>query len=569
MILQKFTKVLHDLSGIHDRLNKEVERVVGEHDKTRGRMDALLQQLDAVMRDRKRIASERDSYQIQVNEFALRQGDITKPSKAMEKKLRREIAELHEKIRVQDEQLKGRRALWMDVNPHSGSRHRAMSSIQDPFDTPSKPPGSGTGGGRMNASTPFAGASPYTSQEGGGYQSRTMGPHSTTPFAPPGFTRFSTAPASQSPSSMRAGGDSFVSPVPLRGNRGDTFDSPNTQRGKGSRGRKRNNQGPEPNKSNDASNPSNTPASLRRYSTEPSPSTAMVRFVQDDERYLVYKDGINNLYELANNWARSYAFHPDPARVKEVVMNDQYLWEFMMNCIYPGDLQDAQGQVMTLLGDFNTRIWLVTRMAITYCIQDIMSIDAFKGFDSQVAEAIENAKVKNQDRGKIRESNLFIQILTRIGLANDARQVLVEYQVAAFESMLASSNYETFRHTQLTDHTMRLREILRPMINLDSSLLQATQDIGTMVAAAWDLAVEMHTSHITFQIYFPDVSARFSAATMVAINSDDNPNDLQTAQRLLKLVATPVVTVRDDRGTTIITKNLHRAVVMLARQAQP
>jgi hypothetical protein len=107
------------------------------------------------------------------------------------------------------------------------------------------------------------------------------------------------------------------------------------------------------------------------------------------------------------------------------------------------------------------------------------------------------------------------------------------------------------------------------MINLDSSLLQATQDIGTMVAEAWDLAVEMHTSHITFQIYFPDVSARFSASTMVAINSDDNPNDLQTAQRLLKLVATPVVTVRDDRGTTIITKNLHRAVVMLARQPQP
>lgn len=403
--------MLHDLSCIHHRLNKEVERVTAEHEKNRGRMNALLQQLDAVMRDRKRIASERDSYQIQVNEFALRPGDVTKLSKDLEKKLRREIAELHEKIHIQEEQLKGRRALWMDVNSQSGSRHRAMSSIQDPFDTPSKPPGSAAGGGRMpgfnsqKVSTTFTNASQYTSQEGGGYQSRTMGPDSRTLFAPPSLNRFSTAPATQSPSTMRAGGDSFVSPVPLRGNHGDTFASPNTQRGKGSR-RKRNNQGPDPNKSNDASTSSNTPASIRRYNTEPSPSTAMVPFVQDDERYLEYKDSINKLYELAHNWARSYAFHPDPTRVKEVVMNDRYLWEFMMNCIYPGDLQDAQGQVMTLLGGYNTRIWLVTRMVITYCIQDIMSIDAFKAFDSQVAEAIENAKVKNQDRGKIRVPNL-------------------------------------------------------------------------------------------------------------------------------------------------------------------
>ena len=60
-----------------------------------------------------------------------------------------------------------------------------------------------------------------------------------------------------------------------------------------------------------------------------------------------------------------------------------------------------------------------------------------------------------------------------------------------------------------------------------------------------------------------ETASKFNAATMI---SKDQPNvdamQLQIHQTRLKLVITPVVTMRDDRGTTIKAKNLHHSTVL-------
>lgn len=103
-----------------------------------------------------------------------------------------------------------------------------------------------------------------------------------------------------------------------------------------------------------------------------------------------------------------------------------------------------------------------------------------------------------------------------------------------------------------------------PLLNADCARALAGQELGNIVITAWELAVKMTTSHITFQVYFPETCNKFSAATMTAKNSTTNPLTLQVYQARLKLVITPVITLRDDRGTTIIAKSvLHSKVLVM------
>lgn len=148
-------------------------------------------------------------------------------------------------------------------------------------------------------------------------------------------------------------------------------------------------------------------------------------------------------------------------------------------------------------------------------------------------------------------------------MANDARQILIDRQSEAVQSIVDSPRFNNFRNEQLNLHTKRLRDLLGPLLNTECARSQAGKELGTITVTAWDLSVKMYTSHLSFQVYFPDTTAKFNAATMVATDTDQDPVKLQIQQARLKLVITPVITMRDDRGTTIKVKNLRMANVVL------
>jgi hypothetical protein len=149
------------------------------------------------------------------------------------------------------------------------------------------------------------------------------------------------------------------------------------------------------------------------------------------------------------------------------------------------------------------------------------------------------------------------------GLANEVRQNIIDNQAKAVQSVVGSSDYNTFRSNQLIYHTKRLRDMLGPMLNMNCARAEAGRDLGAIAVQAWDICVQMHTSFLTFQVYFPETSTKFTASTMEAKDQRDrDPMQLQIAQIRLKLVITPVVTMRDDRGTTIRAKNLHKSSVL-------
>jgi hypothetical protein len=104
-----------------------------------------------------------------------------------------------------------------------------------------------------------------------------------------------------------------------------------------------------------------------------------------------------------------------------------------------------------------------------------------------------------------------------------------------------------------------------PLLNANCGRAVAGQELGGLVITSWELAVKINTSHLTFQVYFPETCMKFSAATMNAKDNTTDAMQLQIKQARLKLVITPVITMRDDRGTTILAKSiLHSDVLIMS-----
>lgn len=154
-------------------------------------------------------------------------------------------------------------------------------------------------------------------------------------------------------------------------------------------------------------------------------------------------------------------------------------------------------------------------------------------------------------------------LILSLGLANESRQNLIDQQARAIQSIVASPNYQDFRLTEISIHSKKLRDMLGPFLNPGCVRAEAGRDLGAIVIKAWELSIKMFTSHLTFQVYFPETASKFMAATMIAKDQPRvDPIRLQIKQTRLKLVITPVITLRDDRGTTIKAKNLHLSTVL-------
>ncbi|KAI6710515.1 hypothetical protein JHW43_006956 [Diplocarpon mali] len=297
--------------------------------------------------------------------------------------------------------------------------------------------------------------------------------------------------------------------------------------------------------------------SSRAYNTEPgdtphssedtSLALALVLHTNVHDPSPVYQQEFSDLYVMVEGWVQSYCHQPNLENDRVVARTNQKLWSFMMNCTYPGQRQDSHTHVMTLLNDTTSRSWFVMRMGISYIMEEILSFAPYKTFSADIDAELESVKLEIAERG----------------LANEARQALVDKRAKAIQKIVSSPNWAAFRQTSLATHSKRLRDILGPMLNDYSLRSTAGSDLGAIILKAWDLSVNMNTSQLTFQIYFPETAQKFNASTMIA--KDKKYTDamaLQIKQARLKLVITPVVTMRDDRGTTIRAKNLHKSTVL-------
>ncbi|APA08177.1 hypothetical protein SS1G_00130 [Sclerotinia sclerotiorum 1980 UF-70] len=262
-----------------------------------------------------------------------------------------------------------------------------------------------------------------------------------------------------------------------------------------------------------------------------------------------FTNDFGNLFASMEGWCREYACVPNLAGDRNIASTNQELWNYMMGVTYH-DPQSAHSHVMALLGNENTRFWFVMRLALEYCFKKIMCIETYEKYNQSVKEHLISLRER---------------LAAKPIISNEKRQALIAEQTALIKSVINSPDYVTFRNDMLVHHTKRLRDILGPLMNQGCSRTKAGGDLGVMIISSMEICAKMWTAKLSFQIVFPDLlGVKFTAGTMTPKDHPrDNPYQLQTKQKRLKLVMTPSITMRDDNSITIIAKNLHKANVLL------
>ena len=147
------------------------------------------------------------------------------------------------------------------------------------------------------------------------------------------------------------------------------------------------------------------------------------------------------------------------------------------------------------------------------------------------------------------------------------RHALVMTQAEIVRAITKSEEYDTFRSDCLNHHTKELRKLLGPVLNADACRADAGRDITVFMTKAWELAVKMLCSDSSFQMVYPESQGRFVASSMVSVDArygDRQPRELQMAQARIQLFVTPLITMRNDGGNSIIAKSIQMARVLLS-----
>jgi hypothetical protein len=137
------------------------------------------------------------------------------------------------------------------------------------------------------------------------------------------------------------------------------------------------------------------------YRIHTEPRSECGALTPEDEVAEEFREAISKIYGLIESWVKSHTNLPHEETDKDIASSNEVLWDYMMNCTFPGRRQEAHNRVISLLRNPKTRFWFVMRMVVTYCVKDMMSVEAFKAFGPSVTETIEDVKKKLEERGNI------------------------------------------------------------------------------------------------------------------------------------------------------------------------
>lgn len=113
--------------------------------------------------------------------------------------------------------------------------------------------------------------------------------------------------------------------------------------------------------------------------------------VSINEMCISFTKEFGEMFGSMEGWCREYCCVPDLAGDRIIASTNQNLWNYMMSLTYK-DPQSAHSHVMALLGNKDTRHWFVMRMALEYCFTQIMSIKSFEQYNHGVHAHLDSIK---------------------------------------------------------------------------------------------------------------------------------------------------------------------------------
>ncbi|KAM0276972.1 hypothetical protein ACHAQH_006207 [Verticillium albo-atrum] len=233
-----------------------------------------------------------------------------------------------------------------------------------------------------------------------------------------------------------------------------------------------------------------------------------------------------------------------------VNQRDAAIIQYLPKVYHPFTEQQAWSYIRQHLNDGLSRSCLFARVVVDFIVQRILVPTAWQGFGFQTDRRIQQVD-EELSRGPM--------------MTGSARN---EYNSAVSEtvnSILDNERYEHYREGRIDYFATELQSMLSPLMNEFADLTQASNDLRAVVGKAWSLSAKTLTSRMTFEYRFPEAGCRFSMQSMVAVAPGIDGYILQAEHWRVQLVVTPVITVRNDNGSTLSVHVTNLAEVLLMK----
>ena len=143
------------------------------------------------------------------------------------------------------------------------------------------------------------------------------------------------------------------------------------------------------------------------------------------------------------------------------------------------------------------------------------------------------------------------------------RQSINDQINTVLSRMLAHPDFGAYRAQRISFHQQRLKTIVGPLMDSDASRTDASFDLHAVASTALQVSALMFQSRLNFEFTWSHTCSKFSVEFHIPKEPPLDPLMLQQKQYRLKLVVTPAIVFRDDRGVSATIKRVLRSEVFV------
>ncbi|OIW27951.1 hypothetical protein CONLIGDRAFT_455863 [Coniochaeta ligniaria NRRL 30616] len=262
----------------------------------------------------------------------------------------------------------------------------------------------------------------------------------------------------------------------------------------------------------------------------------------------VWKEEFSKIFRLVNGWAAQYAVQVQPDQALTIQKEAPRLWEFMCDILYPGQPEAGASHARFLLEDEQCRSFFVERMMLQYIVNNVLSVEGWMGFNDDTDRELKELN------DRLQSTEVFKSYI---------RQSIIDQISSTIGRMLADPSFNEYRARRISFHQQRLKTIVGPLMDPEASRTDAGFDLHAVASTALQVSALMFQSRLNFEFSWSLTCSKFSLDYHVPKEPPCDPLMLQAKQYRIKLVVTPAILFRDDRGVSINPKRVLRSEVFV------
>ncbi|KAK1830756.1 hypothetical protein QBC39DRAFT_103140 [Podospora conica] len=229
------------------------------------------------------------------------------------------------------------------------------------------------------------------------------------------------------------------------------------------------------------------------------------------------------------------------------------VWDSIAASLYPRDpkARDQGWQAITeLLRDPSTRSHLAQRLIIQQILRDIFRPSGWIGFEMDVDEELQRVQKQIDEQTTFKPHD---------------RTILLDRRAVLILSMLDNARWDQFRHTKVNEHFQAIKQAVWALCPDDNRRGEMHEnahfDLFSMIEVAWELATKMYLSRADFYFSWPEIGDKYTPEIHDLADRPTPGQELKYGR--VRLAVTPGVTMRKPEGMRVVPKGILKATVLV------